>query len=222
MKNNFWKAGLLVVLLVVPVLLIFYLNTGQNHYEVANFRGEEGEKLKYLLAEDGSVHHVGPFQFTDQQGKPATQAVMQGKVAIADFIFTRCQTICPKMSAQMTRVQDALKDEPNLVILSHTVDPDYDTAQVLNQYAAEYKAIYGKWYLLTGPKKALYDHARYQYKLPVPQGDGDPADFIHSDRMVLVDQEGRIRGFYNGTDKLKVDTLILEARILLHGQGDKR
>lgn len=209
------KTGLLVLILVVPVLFIWLLNNSKSHFEVANFPGPEGSKLRYMLNEDGEVHTLPDFSFTDQQGKVLTKKDVEGKVLIANFMFTRCPSICPDMSTQLKRVQEEFKANPDVLILSHTVDPEYDTVQVLDEYAQAYGAKYGKWYMLTGPKPVLYEQARAGFKLPVPQGDGGPDDFVHSDKLVLLDKKGRIRGFYSGTDPLKVDTLMIETRIVL-------
>ena len=112
------------------------------------------------------------------------------------------------------RVQFAYKDDPEVMILSHTVDPEGDSPSVLRAYAKEHNAIKGKWYFLTGDKKALYDMARNSYFVTAMPGDGGADDFIHSEQMVLVDKEKRIRGFYDGTDYGEMTKLIDEINVL--------
>ncbi|MFY8035375.1 MAG: SCO family protein [Flexibacteraceae bacterium] len=179
------------------------------------FRDVEGNPTKYLLNEDGQPHKLPPFSFTDQDGKTITEKDIEGKVVIADYIFTRCQTICPKMSSNLESVQRAFADNPNVVLLSHTVDPEYDTVQVLNSYAKVHGAISGKWHFLTGEKEKLYKQASEGYKIVASEEASGPDAFVHSDRIVLLDRNGYIRGYYNGTDSMQIDTLILETKIVL-------
>jgi len=219
MNKNTKKVGLLIAILIVPTLFILFLNQGKNHFEVKNFADENGKKSKYLLDYDEkSIHYVPKFQFIDQEGKLRTEKDIRDKVTIVDYIFTRCATICPKMSSQMERVQASFKGNADVVILSHTVDPDHDTASVLKQYATLHNAVYGQWFFLTGKKEALYKQAADGYRIVAKEEATGPDAFVHSDKMVLVDRKGRIRGFYSGTDSSKVDTLILETKILLTEQ----
>jgi protein SCO1/2 len=215
MNKNLVKTGILSLLLVVPVLFIIFLNTGKNTYQLERFRDVEGNPTKYLLNEDGQPHKLPPFSFTDQDGKTITEKDIEGKVVIADYIFTRCQTICPKMSSNLESVQRAFADNPNVVLLSHTVDPEYDTVQVLNSYAKVHGAISGKWHFLTGEKEKLYKQASEGYKIVASEEANGPDAFVHSDRIVLLDRNGYIRGYYNGTDSMQIDTLILETKIVL-------
>ncbi|MBT9146180.1 MAG: SCO1 protein [candidate division WS2 bacterium] len=215
MNKKILSTGVLVILLVLPVLFIVILNTGENHYEVANFPDENGKRDKYLKNMDGTIHILPDFSFTDQEGKTVGLKDVKGKIIIADYIFTRCQTICPKMTTQLERVQAAFIDNPDVVMLSHTVDPAFDSSNVLKRYAAEHGAQYGKWYFLTGDKQKLYSHAANGYKIVAREEAEGPEAFVHSEKVVLLDKLGRIRGFYDGTDSAKIDTLILETKVLL-------
>jgi protein SCO1/2 len=215
MNKNFIKTGILSLLLVVPVLFIIFLNTGQNEYQLQRFKDVEGNPTKYLLNEDGKPHQLPPFSFIDQTGKTFTEKDIEGKVVIADYIFTRCQTICPKMSSNLESVQRAFANNPDVVLLSHTVDPEFDTVAVLNTYAKVHGALEGKWYFLTGEKSKLYKQAAEGYKIVASEDATGSDAFVHSDRVVLLDRAGRIRGYYNGTDSMQIDTLILETKIVL-------
>ena len=163
---------------------------------------------------DTSYHMVSDFSFIDQDSIVVTQSIVNNKIYVADYFFTTCKSICPKMSDQMMRVQFAFKEDPEVMILSHTVDPEEDSPSVLKAYAAKHNSIKGKWYFLTGDKKALYDMARNSYYITAMPGDGGPDDFIHSEQVVLVDKEKRIRGFYDGTDYHEVTRLIDEINVL--------
>lgn len=206
----------LTLLIIVPILLIVFLNQGRNHYKPLNIYFPNGIEDS---SSNGKQHVIPAFSLTDQQGKVFTQADLAGKIVIADFIFTRCQTICPQMTSQLKRVQEAFANDQDVILVSHTVDPEYDSTNVLNDYAKLYGAKYGKWYMLHGPKDKLYSLARKGYVLPVQDGDGGPEDFVHSDKIVLVDKLGRIRGFYSGIDPLKVDTLMIETRLLMQEEN---
>ncbi|GAB3987097.1 hypothetical protein GCM10028807_06060 [Spirosoma daeguense] len=168
---------------------------------------------------DTIYNHIPPFSLIDQDGKTVNESIVKGKIYVADFFFTRCGTICPRISSQLTRVQDIFRNHPEIVFLSHSVDPEHDRPEQLKAYAQKYEAIPGKWYFLTGSKAAIYDLAMHGYYLPVVDAgvkEGKPDEtFIHSEKLVLVDKDGIVRGFYDGTDKEDVDRLVLEIRILL-------
>ena len=119
------------------------------------------------------------------------------------------------MTEEMIRVYKAYKDEPEVLILSHTVDPEHDTPEVLARYAKNRDINSEKWHFVTGEKKQLYDLARYSYLVDATEGDNGPNDFVHTENFALVDREGRIRGYYDGTDSVEVKKLIGDIRLLL-------
>ncbi|MCD6067529.1 MAG: BsSco [Bacteroidetes bacterium] len=164
---------------------------------------------------DDTIHHrIRSFHFTNQFGADITNKTVKGRIFIVDYFFTTCKSICPKMSKQMERVQDAFRDDPDVLILSHTVDPEEDSVEVLAAYADKHKAIKGKWHFLTGDKPALYEQARKSYLLDAEEGNGGEEDFIHTDKFALVDWNMHIRGYYSGIDSAEVDKLIVDIRIL--------
>ncbi|NNC94036.1 MAG: SCO family protein [Chitinophagales bacterium] len=164
----------------------------------------------------GPPNHTLPsFQFVDQDGKIAGSKEVNGKIIVADFFFTRCGSICPLMTSQLTRVQDAYRSNTLVHILSFTVDPDYDSSDILYNYMVHYNADPNAWTMYTGEKKELYDLARKGFMLTVDDGDGGPEDFIHSEQLVLVDPNRRIRGYYDGTDSSEVDRLIVDIKNLV-------
>ena len=218
---RFLKTGLLVVLLLVPVFAFLFLyRFGDNRFTLRHFG-------PYTLSEESShngtadtvFHQVPDFELTSQEGKPVGTRQLAGSVYVADFFFATCQSICPKMSTQLGRVQEMFRENDQVKLVSYSVNPAHDTVAVLQQYARRYNARPGKWFLLTGPKKEIYELARTGYYLPVAEGDGGPDDFIHSDKLVLVDPDRHIRGFYDGTDPKEVDRLITEIRVLLREYG---
>lgn len=166
-----------------------------------------------------SEHFIDNFKLVDHNGDTVSNSITENKIYVTDYFFVKCGGICPRMTDQMMRVQDALKEDKDFVILSHTVWPEVDSVPVLKEYAEEHGAIDGKWYFLTGDKDELYRMARKSYFVLKPaavkgKGDGN-SDFIHTDQFVLIDRHKRIRGYYRGTDPEQVDKLINDAKYLL-------
>ncbi len=155
---------------------------------------------------DTTYHTIGNFSFTNQYGELISNRTTEGKIYVADFFFATCQNICPAMSTQLIRVQDAIKND-DILILSHTVNPEHDTVEVLLEYSGKYTAIKDKWHFLTGSKKDINQLAEKSY-LVSAQDDGTPEGFVHSEKFLLIDKQRRIRGVYDGTDSLQVDLLI--------------
>ncbi len=160
-------------------------------------------------------HRITEFKLTDQLGRTITLADLEGHIVVADFFFTTCPTICPKMSVEMARVQEAFKDEPRVKLLSHSVTPETDTPEVLLEYAERHGAEHAKWHFLTGDRQQIYHLARRSYFAAMDEGDGGPDDFVHTENFVLVDGQRRLRGFYDGTSEKDVDRLIKDLKKLL-------
>jgi protein SCO1 len=163
-------------------------------------------------------HVVGPFSFTNQDGKTITEKDVAGKVKIVEYFFTTCQGICPKMNENMSKVFQEFRSNDKVVILSHTVNPEIDTVAQMKRYAQKYEADSKTWHFLTGTKQALYDKAINDYLVTAAdsgQGKVTP-DFIHTERFVLVDDVNRIRGrFYDGTNPADVQQLITDVKEVL-------
>ena len=159
------------------------------------------------------LYPLPDFSLTDQTGKTVTLQELKGKVWVADFIFTNCGGTCPMMTDKMRKLQEGLPAEVRMV--SFTVDPARDTPKALAAYAAEHGATRDRWLFLTGDKQALYDLCMKGFKLPLDDAGGTPAEPIaHSTRFVLVDKEGEIRGYYNGTEEEELKRLAADAKRL--------
>jgi protein SCO1/2 len=153
-------------------------------------------------------HTIADFSFTNQNGKRITQKDYEGKIYVADFFFTTCGSICPKMTTNLVDVQNAFLTNPKVKILSFTVMPDVDSVSVLKDYAQINGVNDTKWNLVTGNKKAIYALARKSF-LAVKQGKPDELyDMVHTENFVLVDTKKRVRGFYDGTKKEEITRLI--------------
>jgi protein SCO1/2 len=159
-------------------------------------------------------HTIGDFELVNQNGDTITHQTYSDKIYIADFFFTTCPTICPVMTANMADIQEVIKTDPEVMLLSHSVTPDIDSVPQLKKYALEKGVIDAKWNLVTGSKKEIYELARKSYLAVLTDGDGGPYDMIHTENFILVDKERRIRGFYDGTSKDEIDQLLSDLEVL--------
>ncbi|MBW8243052.1 SCO family protein [Muricauda oceani] len=159
-------------------------------------------------------HKVADFSLVNQNGDTITQENYKDKIYVADFFFTTCLTICPIMTKNMGEVQEAIKNDPTIMLLSHSVTPQIDTVAQLKRYALEKGVIDSKWNLVTGDKKQIYDLARKSYLAVKNDGDGGAFDMIHTENFILVDKEKRIRGFYDGTDRDEINRLLEDIKVL--------
>lgn len=159
-------------------------------------------------------HKIADFSLINQNGDTITQADYDGKIYVADFFFTTCVTICPIMTDHMLKIQEALKNDDEVLLLSHTVTPKIDDVAQLKKYALEKGVNDQKWNLVTGDKKEIYQLARKSYLVTKTTGNGGKYDMIHTENFVLVDKEKRIRGFYDGTDPEAIDQLLKDIEIL--------
>jgi protein SCO1 len=172
------------------------------------------KKLANQEGTDTIYHTVGDFSLTNQYAEPVTQRTVENKIYVADFFFATCQSICPQMSTELIRVQEAFKNDNDFLIISHSVNPAHDTVEVLEAYAGKYKAIKGKWHFLTGDKRTIYDLALRDYLVNALEDDGTPEGFLHSELFLLIDKKKRIRGMYDGTDSIAVNKLIKDIQLL--------
>ncbi|MEC8636006.1 MAG: SCO family protein, partial [Bacteroidota bacterium] len=160
-------------------------------------------------------HRIADFSLTNQNGKTVTQKDFKGKIYVADFFFTTCPNICIAMTDNLLKVQEKIKNNPNVMLLSHSVTPKIDSVPQLKKYAIEKGVIDKKWNLVTGGKKEIYELARRSYLAVKEDGDGGPFDMIHTENFILVDPDRRIRGFYDGTDLEEIQRLLEELEILI-------
>jgi protein SCO1/2 len=166
-----------------------------------------------------NIHTIPSFSFLNQNGKVVDENIVAGKIYVANFFFTKCRNICPKMTNNMHLLQEAFKNDTSILLLSHSVTPETDDVNVLNKYAIENKVDAAKWHLLTGDKKAIYGLAKQQYFAGDTVGYYQSGnEFLHTENFILVDQHRRIRGVYNGTlpieiNRIKEDIAILKSEI---------
>ena len=159
-------------------------------------------------------HKIKDFSMKNQNGETITQEFYNDKIYVADFFFTTCPTICPIMTENMGYVQEKIKNDSDVLLLSFSVTPEIDSVEQLKKYALEKNVIDSKWNLVTGNKKDIYNLARTSYLVAKTNGDGGKFDMIHTENFVLVDKEKRIRGFYDGTNSKEMDQLLNDIKIL--------
>ena len=172
-----------------------------------------------LLVDDdmqrtGKSHHIADFKLVDQMGDTVTNEDFKDVIYVADFFFTSCPSICPKMTANMSELAEVYKNDVDIKFLSHSVTPVKDSVPVLAAYANKHGADPEQWKLTTGSKKHIYELARRSYFAVTTEGDGGEKDFIHTENFILVDKQRRIRGFYDGTSKTEMDRLKEDIEIL--------
>ncbi|QHJ09317.1 SCO family protein [Hymenobacter busanensis] len=167
---------------------------------------------------DTVFHRVAPGSLQTQSGRSLAPGDLKGSVYVASFFFATCPQVCPRLNAQLQRVQEKYRAEPRVKLLSYSIDPQHDSVPVLARYAEEYGAIAGKWFFLTGPQDSIRHLALHEYRVgePGPATIGPAAGSVHSQRLVLVDRDQHIRGIYDGLDAREVDRLITEIRVLLY------
>ncbi|WP_456462824.1 SCO family protein [Reichenbachiella sp.] len=163
-------------------------------------------------------HRIPAFTLTNQLGERMTEESLNDKITVVDFFFTVCPGICPKMTNNMLLVQEAFGSVEDVQIFSHSVTPDYDSVSVLREYA-RIKGINGaQWHLLTGDRDMIYNLGRNHYFIEEDLGlQKAPEDFIHTENFLLIDQDRRIRGIYNGLSKTAIQQLIADAKTLMKG-----
>ena len=159
-------------------------------------------------------HKIAPFKMTNQNGETITDKDYNGKIYVADFFFTTCPTICPKMTANMGELQRVFRKDSQVMLLSFSVTPKVDSVAQLKRYATEKGVEDLKWNLVTGDKKEIYTLARQSYLAVKSDGDGGKYDMIHTENFILVDPEQRIRGFYDGTDSEALQILVDDILLL--------
>jgi protein SCO1 len=163
---------------------------------------------------DTVYHAIADFKFVDQDSNEVTNDTFKGKIYVADFFFTSCRTICPIMKTQMLRVYDSIQDDQEVMLLSHTIDPEYDTVGLLHDYAKRLGVESQKWHFVTGNKEEIYKLAQTSYFSTALEDNSEPDGFIHSGAFLLIDKERRIRGKYDGTKEEDVNRLLADIQRL--------
>lgn len=180
-------------------------------YQPANVNAE---LVDSTIQYQRKYHTIADFSLVNQNGQVVTEKDYEDKIYVADFFFTTCQTICPIMTDHMYQIQEKLKKDQEVLLLSHSVTPEIDSVAQLKKYAREKGVDDSKWNLVTGNKKDIYELARKSYLAVKSLGDGGPHDMIHTENFMLIDKDRQIRGFYDGTDPEEIERLLDDIKIL--------
>ncbi len=222
--RNFILVGILTSIGIIIGYFVLKQNVDTKYLPVINPIDVDSEMVDTSLQDKGYGHTVQKFSFIDQNNQTITDETVKGKIWVAEYFFTTCKSICPIMNQEMMKVQKAFKDDQDVKILSFTVDPEVDTPAQLKTYAKEHHSQDGQWYFITGKKEELYAFARQSIFVLKPAeaanlGDAG-SDFIHTNNFVLVDWEGKIRGYYDGTKSKEVTQLIADIQLLKKEQEE--
>ena len=206
MKPTTFKYGLYLSLLLVTVAL----SSCQEKEERLPVLGP-----REVQAGDTLYHTIPDFAFVDQDSSLVTPETFQGSIYVADFFFTSCPTICPKMKSQMLRVYEKYEGNEHVKFLSHSIDPAHDTVAVLRDYADRLGVDSERWHFITGDREAIFDIAQNSYMASAMEDENEPGGLVHSGAFLLIDSQRRVRGHYDGTKAEEVDQLMRDIGLLL-------
>ena len=182
------------------IILVSCMQEKQGHLKIYGERDFDGGDTVY--------HTIGKFRFVNQDSAIVTNETFDGRIYVTDFFFTSCRTICPVMKTQMLRVYNEIKDDPEVMILSHTIDPRHDTVALLRDFAERLGVSSSKWHFVTGDLDSIYEMAQKSYFVTAFEDQTEPDGFIHSGAFMLIDKERRVRGAYDGTSEESVNQLL--------------
>ena len=212
-KRDFITVGFILIFSAAAVYMFYVILKPVEVLPIYQ-PAEVNEKLvDSSIIHVAKYHKISDFKLTNQNGKEITQANYKDKIYVADFFFTTCQDICPVMTKNMYQLQEELKNDNEVLLLSHTVIPEVDTVEQLKEYAIENNVDDSKWNLVTGDKKQIYELARKSY-LAVEDSNFNEFDMIHTENFMLIDKEKQIRGFYDGTNSEEIIRLFKDIEIL--------
>jgi protein SCO1/2 len=220
MKTAIWKKiTVLVLILAVPGFLYYLLTVkGKNRYKpLAVYGPKQVAKTSHRVhgkdIPDTIYHTVPPFKLTDQDGNAFTDANLKGKIFVASFFYTHCPTVCSTINNNLNYLVGTYWKNKMVYFTSITVDPGRDTQDVLKKYLAGFKPDSKRWLMLTGDTTSIYGLARKGFLVDALKAGND--DFIYSDKLVLIDQDKHIRGYYSGANTNDVNRLNDEIKVLI-------
>ena len=205
MKNSLW---------VFVLLLIGCVTSKEEKLPIMGRREISEKEINGEMISDTVYHQVADFSFINQDNVEVNHNTFKNQIYIADFFFTSCPTICPIMKTQMLRVYDTIQYLNDVKILSHTIDPEYDTVALLRDFAERLGVSSKKWHFVTGEKEKIYEIAQRSYMVTALEDNSEPGGFVHSGAFILIDKERKVRGLYNGTKADQVDRLIRDLAVL--------
>ena len=212
-KRDFITVGFITVFGAISITIFYFILTPEKTLPIYQPYDVNEKLVDSSISYISKYHKISDFELINQNGETITQESYKNKIYVADFFFTTCQSICPIMTKNMLDIQEQLKNDKEILLLSHTVTPEIDSVQQLKKYALENRIDDDKWNLVTGEKKQIYDLARKSY-LAVEDSEFGNFDMIHTENFMLIDKKRQIRGFYDGTDKSEIIRLLSDIEIL--------
>jgi protein SCO1/2 len=214
MKLNYKAVSFNAVILCF-VISAFWSCNSENKLPILGERDWVKKTVDGKEVVDTIYNTIPPFSFVNQEGDTVTEKIVEGKIYVTDFFFTSCPTICPVMKRQMIKVYKEFKANPDVMIVSHSIDPDHDTPQVLNKYAKDLGVEGTQWQFVTGPKEKIYEIGQKNYMSTAKEDKTAEGGYIHSGAFILVDKEKHVRGMYDGTTEEGTQKLIADMKRLL-------
>jgi protein SCO1/2 len=229
MNNKFFKTGILIATLGIPVFVFLFLKFfGENKFDLPYYFPQLDQNGEVIISEKDTVFTKVPnFLFLSQDSTTYNSTIDTNKIRVLGFFFSRCGTICPVINKNVDRLAEKFNHEDNLKFLMISIDPNFDRPFVLKKYREGFSSKSKNWLFLTGNKKDIYDFAIKGVKLPV--ADASEYDkgiksvdetFIHSEKLLLIDKSGYIRGIYDGTNTADINRLDVEIKVLLNQKQD--
>jgi protein SCO1 len=227
MSKKYRKYIILSLLLIGPGIILVFLSKANHQFKYLPYYGPKTDTVVTRNGKDfvDTLYHTIPyFEFIDQDGKLVTQKDFKDQIVVADFFFTSCPSICPIMSKQMSTLLWKLEDDSykDVKFLSHTVNPESDTPEVLKKYGEKYDADFSRWTFVTGDQDKIFKQGFTGYLLSTQVDSTALGGFLHSPMFVLVDKQQHIRGFYDGTVTKEVDDLVIDIKMLLKEEKTER
>lgn len=206
-----------IVFAIMSIIIIALIYNTLNVYQPLNIYQPamvSAELVDSTIQHQKKYHRIADFSLINQNGKTITQKDYKGKIYIADFFFTTCQTICPIMTDHMVQIQKEIINDDDIMLLSHSVTPEIDTVAQLKRYALKKGVNDKKWNMVTGDKKQIYELARKSYLAVKDNEFAGPFDMVHTENFMLIDKKRQIRGFYDGTNIEDIERLLDDIKIL--------
>ena len=213
--NSFWAKN---KSFLIVTALVFTLSGCGSVNEKLPILGQREAVTKVVDGKtvvDSTYQTIPDFAFVSQYGDTVTANTLANKIYVADFFFTSCPTICPKMKVQLKRVYERFKDNPNVMMLSHTIDPAHDTVPVLKEFAQNLGVTGRQWLFVTGDREKIYDIGQNSYMVTAQADSTAPGGVVHSGAFILVDKAKHVRGIYDGTTEVGVNRLMADINRLL-------
>ena len=212
---SFTKKIFSILLFCIACNLLISCDGGKRTLPILGERDWTTKTVDGKEVTDTIYNTIPAYKFVNQNGDTITEKITEGKIYVTDFFFTSCPTICPVMKKQMVKVYEEFKGNPEVMIVSHTIDPDHDTPKVLNQFAKDLGVSGNQWQFLTGPKEKIYEIGQKSYMSTAKQDSTAEGGYIHSGTFILVDKNRHVRGMYDGTTEEGTKNLVTDMKILL-------